>query len=308
MLATHVSHTITADFFTVQMPENANIGFDQALRNSTNHTGEQRNMSVVGVPVRMQEFGEADGFLEGDMIKIRMDDLPRKADLAGESALLELRPTEGLGEEAAFLYVPNLSLLVLQRNRFAIGTSSFARYFEEKAPVGPPIMLHPVLKPDVTRALTRLAVKKRFEISVAGLRNMQLFRNEGHGLEKMMDLQEQFRSPQLSLVFSMGHAKGTALDSRAVLDAVRRLLRISSTDEGGQCVTTLKITGQEQDHEPEVLDLLEYRLTAKRDVDPTERNIAYQTRRTALRAMFAAHRNELETMFRAPGGRHGANT
>src|SRR5580704_9270886 len=91
-----------------------------------------RNLEIGPDPARLQESGIWNHCHEGEMVRIRMDMLPRKASLDGALEDLDFEDDEGLGEETAFLYHPPTQVLALQRNRSGVSASGLAWYVKEK--------------------------------------------------------------------------------------------------------------------------------------------------------------------------------
>ena len=77
--------TVNIDFYKVVMPENAATTFEALLARigQIPMQDEARTREITGDPVRLQELHHHGGHLEGDMVKTRMDTLPRKTDIAG---------------------------------------------------------------------------------------------------------------------------------------------------------------------------------------------------------------------------------
>src|SRR5258707_7859842 len=149
--------TVKIDFFKVVMPEDAGMTFEALL----NRIGqiplqdEARTQEISGDPVRLQELHhQQGGHIEGDMVRTRMDTLPRKSNIeTGELALLDLDEDEGLGEETAFLYDPATHCLTIQRNRYGVSASAFATYCTEIGAFESAITLEPIISGD---AIARL--------------------------------------------------------------------------------------------------------------------------------------------------------
>jgi hypothetical protein len=173
---------LSIDFYRVTMPHGARA-FETVVETvSQLAAGAARNLEVSGAPIRLQESAAWQHCVEGEMVRIRMDMLPRKASLAGDLDDLDLDADEGLGEESAFLYDPRMRVLLIQRNRTGVSASSLAWYFKEKGNLGDPINLEPVLQRGVMQKLARMQAVRRLDITVSGLDAGNILQNQGYGV------------------------------------------------------------------------------------------------------------------------------
>lgn len=113
-----MSKTLNIDFFKVVMPSNINLAFGEVLQKVITLPAEQR-FKVVRLhhlSVHEANFGWQQTW-EGEIICIRMDNVPAKADLAGKIEDFKLADNEGIGEQSAFIYHPNTNIMLLQSNK-----------------------------------------------------------------------------------------------------------------------------------------------------------------------------------------------
>jgi hypothetical protein len=123
------------------MPDGAST-FEQLIEQvDATPPDDNRNLEVGTNPARLQVSGVWNQCREGEMVRIRMDTLPRKASLDGALEDLDFGDDEGLGEETAFLYHPPTRILAIQRNRTGVSASSLVWYFKEKGQIDRPIQL-----------------------------------------------------------------------------------------------------------------------------------------------------------------------
>jgi len=284
-----MSKTIVIDVYRVNLPENSGTTFEAILKSVIAESDlRARNWSRFddSNPIRLQDCTPWGESFEGDMVKIKMDNIPPKASLAGSVSSLDLGDEDGLGAEVAFVYFPPLKTLLIQRNRMSVSSKAFAEYFQARSDFNGPIFLEPVIKLDILVKLDRLDKVTKFQISVAGLSNPQLFRQQGHSLEQLIDLQEKFRSPFLHVSFSLGQGGKGSLRVPEVKSTVRRLMRIASNEEENQ-VHKIEVNGSRHDTGIEVLDLLNARLAIPKEVEvDADRRLPYANRRRALRSAF----------------------
>lgn len=290
--------TTKFDFFRVYMPENTTRTFEQIVAEIAGiQDRRQRNITLNQSPVRLQECTDSPEQIEGDMVRIRMNDLPTRASLQGEVNNLELTEDEGAGEHTAFLYFKAWKVLVLQRNRPGVTASSFVDYFEQKSNAIP-ITVQPVLRLDTMQKLNSLQTISALDVTVAPLQNAQIFRDQGNTLKQMLGICEDLRAPRLHLKASIGKQR-TSLNVEAVKDAILKFLRIRANTEQ---VKKLCVSGKYDDRVGETLDLLKHSMCESRDIEEDEhRKLSYADRISAVKSVFNLKRQELGQMFNEPG-------
>jgi hypothetical protein len=259
---------------------------------------DTRNLEIGANPARLQESAVWNHCHEGEMVRIRMEMLPRKASLDGTLEDLNFNEDEGLGEETAFLYHPPTRVLAMQRNRTGVSASALAWYFKEKGRIEEPIDIAPVLQRGVMERLAQIQLVRRLEISVAGLDRGLILQNRGHGVADIVRLSEELRAPKVSISLSMGHQRRGGLILEQVL-AIARNLRELAGDHRDE-VQKIEIAGIDAADEKIVLDLIEDRMTDIQLVQPeASRTIPYRARRNAVREAWTRRRQELADMFQA---------
>lgn len=254
--------SLKIDYYFVEMPEDADDSFGEIITDIGNSTNdESRNEDYYGAPIRLQHYLEQGGLLLGDMVKIRMDDIPPKTSLAGREEDIELESDEGLGEGTAFCYDPSNSVLSIQRNRYAVTASAFVYYIEEKGGIEP-IEFKPILREDAYRRMAGMSDHRKFEIAVAPLNNLNMFKGQGKSVDSIVNLVKEFESPTINITMSMGNRRGGL---KQVLRNAQRLLEIRDNTSDGEAgerpaVTKILVSGKPDENTPtEVVDLIEDR-------------------------------------------------
>ncbi len=98
--------TLHADFFTV---ETERCDFASILGTVNGMSGKARNfVTNSGDPIRLKKMSiRSEGrrrFFAGDMVKIRMTNLPTRIDQRGSEREIDFHDDEGIGEETAFFF------------------------------------------------------------------------------------------------------------------------------------------------------------------------------------------------------------
>jgi hypothetical protein len=99
--------------------------------------------------VRLKEVSYDADFCFGDMVRIKMDDLPTKSSInSNHDELIQLNTDEGIGTGTAFLYHSPSRILLMQSVSSGVNSSNFSKYFMRQYDLGKvSVVLHPILYP-----------------------------------------------------------------------------------------------------------------------------------------------------------------
>jgi hypothetical protein len=283
------------DFYEV---EKNDASFEKIARDvaALPEEDEQRNVLISGRPARLISFKETADLIEGDIVRIRMDNLPKKASLCGALEDLDLEDDEGIGEETAFMFIKKYSLLLLQRNRFGLTASAFSSYFEKLGSSENPIMLIPILPGDALLRLDKMQKITKFQVRVAGANNTNIIKeNSDCGLSGILDLRKHFEAPYIDFSFSVGR-KEQSLPIKIVKNVSRKIFN----DPELSCnVSKLEITGKSDENMREKLDIIEDFVKCEQVVESGDnRSVSYQSRRQAIWASWLEKKTEVVNLLR----------
>jgi hypothetical protein len=291
-----MSSKVTVDFFRVRI-DAENIKFEELLAHIAALSELKRNLQYHGDVLRLHSLHQTNQSREGDMTRIRLDDLPSKASLEGDLSAIDLGENEGLGEQVAFIYHPTTEILLLQRNRNSLTARNFAYYVSEKGGADEPIYFDPVLREDAVRRLAEMQVIRKFDVRFAKVNNTAVLRNNNRSTKEMIDILDYFSAPSARLLLSMGHKKGS-LPLEKIKSAARALAGIGQQNHQHNEVVRVEIAGTDAEGEPDVLDLVEFKMVEVVSAEAEGRRLPYQSRRAALRKAFENRRAELGRMFK----------
>lgn len=289
-----MSKKINFDFYKVSMP-------DQSLKL------EDIFKKLVSLPIqdRIQEVRSYPVFLhqaecvwrqcwEGDIIRLRMDDLPVKGNLSGNIENLIFSEDEGIGEQTAFLFHPSTRILLLQSNQSGVLCPTFIKYFEMMGGLKEQIFIDPVIQSRTMEKLDRMNDIQKFEIRVAGLDKMSIFRNQNLAVDELIKLSEEFRAPSITMNLAKTRRKQESLFLNSVKDTAMTMLRINSQYK--QEVKKLRISGSIGEEEQIYIDLLQDRMRESIIVKK-KRTLDYSERRLALRQSWERREEEIFSMY-----------
>lgn len=287
------------DFLTVAMP--AGEAFSSVLKDVANLPDDaSRNVLVGKNPLRLKTVERVGQAWCGDLVRIRMEEIPVRASTNGAVTPFTLREDEGVGEQCAFLYRPKRRLLLLQRNRHALSANTFASYFESIGKLGGPIDLQPLLKPDAAARLRNLRLVRRVSLKVAATDRGALWKGEGVGVKEVAELANQFRSPEVTVTLSVGRKRQQGLFGRGVRQMVTHAKALAGR---GAEVKALVVAGKDDDGAPDVIDFIHDRLRDEVELSGAQRLLSYEIRRDALATAWRRQRAVVESLLdRRSGG------
>lgn len=282
------------DFYHVEMPRDCNESFEDVLNRIYQLEGRLRLDNSGEYPVRLQHLENGAAYILGDVARIRMNDIPDKMKLSGETAPIDLDDDEGLGEVTTLLYHPTTKILMFMRNRYAVSASGLGTYIENIQHV-PGIQFTYILQEEAYRRLDRLTTIQRVDLEVAGAGNGAIFRELGLSPPAAADLMGVSPKVRLAFAFSTGYDRERSLTKRVVeqlVTAIRRRPRTEVED------VSMVVSGRQDNLQKEVIDLFEDILTDTIEVNiRNQRKITDEQRHGAARAVWGRHSERLTRIF-----------
>lgn len=249
---------------------------------------------------RLEQTGLwGDDCIEGQIVRLRMNSLPDKAGFDEPLQAIGFSDEEGVGESAAFIFQKNSSVLLLERNRNAVTTFTFAQFFKQLGKFPGEMNLDAVLQHDVYEKVFNAKVVRKLEVRLAGPENIGAAVAEMEpSVHEMLKARRALKAPIAEFTYSVGRQRKVALDLKHVLGTVRDFLALHKGKEKTQ-VEKLVVHGSSGPHDDFAIDLLEHQLTGADTVETTkERRIPYERKRDALRRIWARNKEELDKMYK----------
>lgn len=292
---------ITIDFYKIVIADDRKFS-DIIKEIATLDSPDDKNLTLQNDDViLLQKHKAVSNFVVGNMIRIRMHELPVRARIDGIVEDFDLSSDEGVGEQTAFLFDPKFNVILLQRSRSGVSSGNFTHYFYTRSDLKT-LQLEPVLEPDVLKRIEKLAEVRRFEFKVASVNNMSFFGAHATDLSiKAFDkLMTDYKSPTIEMVLSVGRKRNVSLDTNSVLGTIKNLFRLTPKTRGGP-LHKLSVTGVTDNEEIDIINVLKAQMSEEIIVDAVgTRNIRFENR---VRALLAAHinrRTDLEEQFGEP--------
>lgn len=290
-----IKKTLKFDFYQVHLPQAEQRSFELILNGINGFQGESRVFNTEQYPVRLQSITSRGGYYIGDIAKIRMNDIPDKMKLSGETEAIDLEDDQGLGEVTSFIFNPALNLLVLLRNRYAVSATGFAHYVQNKGSVHGELILRPILEPSALQKLARMGIVKKFELGVTAPGNAQIYRDLGLQPLAVLDLMDAAPKVNIDISLMMDRDKQRTFSIANVCRTAMNLLSQNTNNE----ITKLVVSGMDNPDEPrQVVDLLEEVMVEKEDIIlRNQRRISDSDRHHALTTVYLRKLQSLDTML-----------
>ena len=291
------------DFYRLTVND-AGVLFSGLLRRASGLplAGSDRTVKIDHVPYRLEEVHHNVNpeRWEGNISRIRMNDLPGKGSLTAPSTSLPLATNEGVSEETAFMYIPSRRIVVLQRGKQGVSYRAFSNYFEKLFALQSGVQLDPVLRPDVDLTLRSMTSVKMLDVVIARTDNPAFLAELRPSLGGLVDLISETGGRTVQLRLSMGHSKGSMVVQR-VVDKVGELLDLSQTIDDGRSkrrFRKIEMKGETPNSDHEALDLLQARMFETLSVDMGgDRRMSYPKRKAALRVAWGNRSDDINRMF-----------
>jgi hypothetical protein len=288
---------IKVDFFIVTVPDGSRP-FEDIVRDvASSADDETRNEEIDGYPVRLQKAHFSTSYVEADMLKIHMSNLPAKASLDGDIGDLPLTDDEGLGNESAFLYHPPTCAIAVQRNRNGVSHRYISRYFAIKEGLHYPIIINPIVQEDAMERMMRMKETRKMRIKFAGITNDVFLKKQGRAVSDMVDFIQHFKAPSALIELSMGYKRGSLFTER-IKAFINKLFVADLEQDIG--IDAMEVSGLLDDDTVDVLDVLSYKMVEIVEVEEnSHRRSTYKKRRPEIKQAWDKRRAEIERMFKA---------
>ena len=275
------------NFFQVDLMHNDG-SFADLLTRAANLSEDQRNAND-DIRLDNVEFDDRIRVWFGALIKIRMTNLPEKINqISGQRDLLPISDDEGIAEMSAFLYDPQINIILIQKSQFGPSISKLSDFFAEKF-LTLPMDFRVILKTDVLEKLQRMDKLYRFELKAARLRP-DLFANS--------------RSVS-GLLNSLGNTGYAKLDIKLSADKRTGLARwlknfanTLATGISAEGIDRVKVGVTYRDGGGDMLDLLQCKMEEEVSLDNVPRTILFAARKEALYRIYTRTRGYLYDICR----------
>lgn len=297
---------MNVDFFRVEVSDGVSIGkILRGIKLLPQKNSTKRTRDLGKVPFRMRVLAKDKRFWDGDMVRIRMDDVPVITSKKGREASIRLDDDEGVGERTAFRYDVRTHVLVIEVTRSGVSASKWGSYLEEMAGIDDAILPVVIQSPlDAQRTIDRLDVVRRIHIRYAGAIDASAIVNPMTTTAKTI-AELANTAPVVEIAVAMGHESGgldLSWSKRLLAEAWRKAKEWAGTDKR---VERIDVVGTFDDDEKAKLNLLQFLMREDVAVKTSRRNrrAPYGERRSGIIEAWGRRASQLERMFPKPKGR-----
>jgi len=284
------------DFYFVEMPEVERRSFEAVLSMVDSLAEDStRNVELPIGPIRLDRLDRRGKYLQGDLSRIKMGQIPSKQKLNGKKTRIALDDDEGIGNETAFVFDPKSNVLAIQRNRSGVSAASFKTYFERAGVMDGPLIMKLCLDPNVLAKLSRIKEVRRLSFRVAGIEDGALLKNLPGGLASLINIRKKMKSPVLELTLSVGTVRDIPLASDDALCVAKTLYEREAASYSQ--VTSIEVKGVTRDEQSDGVDLIKERLCEVATVQLSKhRRAEYPKRVASVMAAMEKHGKKLKRL------------
>lgn len=284
------------------MPAILRIGFHRVVVNSREpvtfeqilQIGEElpdddtRTVPRPDGPVRLQFARRRTTVWTGELMRIRLGEQAKRANTRGRIRPIDFDPDEGLGEETAFLYDPELRIMAYHERKGGVSLTNAARYFKAVGRVRS-VEFQAVPKPELRERLRRMVLVREFIVHLAGMNSGRPLRNLGHSALTLFGAANEFNATTAKFELSVG--KGDSL--RQAKETLAELMH--PDNEAREHVSKVVLIGSEatDDTHEEIINLLDDRLVVPVTMELHDGGLTDAQRHAAVFDAWLAHRDSL---------------
>lgn len=286
---------LKCDFFEVQPKRNGVMPLKDALQSLINLGSNQRTFEEFDLVCRMDSLTGTNHRIHGDLVRIRMTDLPERCNKRGRKIPLQLEDDEGLGESNAFMLDSDRNILAIQKNKFGISPNSFVRYIHDKTNGNGDYVFFPILSQNGMIKLRDLTTVRKIEVQFGKVDSAHVV-SPNHSFGQATKILNQFEGAYINLTLSMSHNQGT-MNKGKLMRSVRELFSRGRSNDAS--IEKFKIDGYDTDGKDEIIDLLADKISYKSTIEVAERKaIPYTKRKRFIEEAFEDRGEEIRRVQR----------
>jgi hypothetical protein len=272
---------INVDFYRVEIFQASDITLESLIQKILYKPDKNRILEIRNIPIWLIDATIEGEFIEGDFIRLGMNDIPVKGNRQGFIENIRLNNNEGLGVLSAFLYHIPTRVFLLQAGKGGISAANFARYITELTEINTTIFVDPILQIETLQKLHSMKEIRKMEIKVAGLDSLEILASNNNPVGGIRELAQYYEAPSVYLELSAGRSRNQSLSLENAKNLTNSLLRMNNTQNAP--VKKLRISGDIDEDESLAIDLLRDRMREIIKHDLSSRTIQYTDRKRLIK-------------------------
>lgn len=259
---------------------------------------ESRTVSRPDGPIRLQFVRKSASVWQGEFIRIRLGEEPKRANLKGKVEPIHFETDEGLGEESAFLYDPVCNIIAYHEHRGGVGLINAGKYLKSVGDVRS-IQFSPVIREEALERVAGMGRIREFVVHLAGIPTGHSLKGVGKSALALFNAASAFQAPKAQIRLQVGKENGLS----KVVEAIRELLH--SGEDVHDKVTKLVVIGSEAEgtdlEDEAIIDLLQDRLVVPWPVQLKTEKLTDAQRRGAVYDAWRVRKDELRKRYAEQG-------
>lgn len=287
---------ITVKFYRLSVSQAGDITFKEIFEKISFSPKKDRIFRIDEYPIWLDEYRIEEQYIIGDMVRLRMSNLPNKGNLSGIVEGLDFEDDEGICEHTAFFYHIKTRVILLQKVQGGVDIGRFCNYFNQ-INLGV-IIDEPILEIDsIKNFIDDVKNVFTFDLKFARPDNLDCFSDIHPSVEGLYRINSELNSSIMEVKFSVGKKKDNSLFFQDVVKIIKSFVKIHEHDSTK--VNRLKAEIESNTSEKKIIDLLDHGMSEVVNIEHESRSriIPYSIRIEKLKEAWARRKDQINAMF-----------
>jgi len=169
--------SIKCDFYEVAVPSVANMTFFNLLERVQKSPNDATRTAshYDGTLIRLQQVMQISGtdLIYGEMLRIRMQHGPLRANKTGQVSPFNLNPDEGFGEGTRFIYHEETKTLVVHKTTTGVSPGALVDYVGQQCST-PGVYVLERMNLEPLKKLQRMRNLRKLNVAIASVNNAEI--------------------------------------------------------------------------------------------------------------------------------------
>jgi len=287
---------ITVDFYRVEIRDGCE-DFVSLLSRIESLSMERRTQDIFRQPIRLDTLKQWKHYHYGDITRLQMRELPKRAKRGGATMDLGLADDEGLADGTAFAYSPSTQVVAFQVAKGVVSPHRFEQYINGVLGLDDCVIFNPIFTQDSYNKLMKKHLIRKFNFRLATPTRGAWQADGPLGIESILNIKQMFEAQQIEVQVSVGPSKdrGATIARTKVLELASSLLKRSGEEVR---IEKLRASAKTDENAPqEVIDLLNDRMREVVYPECESRTVPFRIRSVAVFQAWKQREQEINDMF-----------